>query len=288
MPTAHSALNALNAPQSLLDVAYRLDPTLFAIDAGLTPDPWQARVLRSTAPRLSINVTRQGGKSAVSSILGLLTALYTPDSLVLIVSPSQRQSAELFRKLLTAYRTLDRPVAPIAENAFSLELVNGSRIVALPGHEETTRGFSAVRLLIIDEASRVADALYHSVTPMLAVSAGRLVTMSTPWGKRGWWYAAWEAAKRGEEDWERYEVPATDCPRIPAAFLAEQRRSKGDLWYSSEFCCSFVDVTSGLFSADAIDAAFASGGDPFFPDLDRTLSDDDADGFYDHAEGFAL
>jgi len=263
---------------------------VFATDAQLTPDPWQARVLRSTAPRLLLNVSRQAGKSSVSSVLGLHTALYTPDSLVLIVSPSQRQSAELFRKLLAAYRTLSRPVAPIAENAFSLELVNGSRIVALPGHEETTRGFSAVRLLIIDEASRVADALYHSVTPMLAVSAGRLVTMSTPWGKRGWWYAAWEASRRGDEAWERYEVPATDCPRIPAAFLAEQRRSKGDLWYQSEFMCSFVDVTSGLFSADAIDAAFATGGDPFFPDLDRTLadSDDAADGFYDRAEGFAL
>ena len=54
---------------------------------------------------------------------------------------------------------------------------------------------------------------------MLAVSGGRLLAMSTPFGTRGWWYEAW----RSNEDWERYEVPAERCPRISAAFLDENR-----------------------------------------------------------------
>jgi len=70
-------------------------------------------------------------------------------------------------------------------NEMSLQFPNGSRIVGLPGSEETIRGFSAVSLLLVDEASRVADELYMAVRPMLAASSGALWLMSTPCGKRG-------------------------------------------------------------------------------------------------------
>lgn len=46
------------------------------------------------------------------------------------------------------------------ESALRLELQNGSRIISLPGKEQTVRGFSGVRLLAIDEAARVPDELY--------------------------------------------------------------------------------------------------------------------------------
>lgn len=103
--------------------------------------------------------------------------------------------------------TVDLPT----DNALSLETATGSRIVSLPGNEGTVRGFSGVHLLIVDEASRVPDALYRAIRPMLATASGRLVTLSTPFGKRGWWHEAW----RSEDDWERYEVPATACRASP-------------------------------------------------------------------------
>jgi hypothetical protein len=43
-------------------------------------------------------------------------------------------------------------------------------------------------MLVIDEASRVDDTLYLAVRPLLAVSGGRLVALSTPFGKRGWFH----------------------------------------------------------------------------------------------------
>ena len=61
------------------------------------------------------------------------------------------------------------------DNAISLLLPNGSRIVGLPGTEATVRGFSAVSLMLIDEAARVADEMYKALRPMLAVSGGRFV-----------------------------------------------------------------------------------------------------------------
>jgi len=197
------------------DLGMALDPVRLSQAAGIDPDPWQARLLRSTSRRLLLNCSRQSGKSTTTGVLAMHTALYDPGALVLLLSPGERQSGELFRKCLDVYRALGQPVPARSIGALHLELGNGSRIVALPGKEETTRSFSGVALLAIDEAARVPDDLYKSVRPMLAVSGGRLICMSTPFGKRGFYYESWIS----DEAWERYEVPAAECPRIPPEFL---------------------------------------------------------------------
>jgi hypothetical protein len=86
------------------DLAAALDPVVLARQAGIDPDPWQREVLRSTAPRVLLNCSRQSGKSTISALLAVHTALYTPAALVLMLSPSLRQSAELFRKGLDLYQ----------------------------------------------------------------------------------------------------------------------------------------------------------------------------------------
>jgi len=234
------------------DLALALDPALMAQAVGLTPDPWQVRLLRSGNGRVLLNCCRQSGKSTMAAVLGLHTALYQPGSLVLLLSPTLRQSQELFRKVLTIYRVLAQSVPAETETRLTLELENGSRIVSLPGKESTIRGFSRVGLLIVDEAARVPDELYFSVRPMLAVSGGRLIALSTPFGTRGWWYEAWRSA----DPWERFEVPAAECPRIPAAFLEEERRNLGEWWFRQEYCCEFLDAETAAFRSEDIERAF--------------------------------
>ena len=57
-------------------------------------------------------------------------------------------------------------------------------MVGLPANEATVRGFSAVSLMVVDEAARVPDDLYEAVKPMLATTDGALWLMSTPFGRR--------------------------------------------------------------------------------------------------------
>lgn len=235
------------------DLAAALDPVRLAEAAELTPDPWQAQLLRSGAPRLLLNCSRQVGKSTVVGLLACHTALYEPGALILLLSPSLRQSSELFRKVGAIYRALGRPVPAEAENALSLTLENGSRVISLPGKEGTIRGFGGVRLLLIDEAARVADDLYRSVRPMLAVSGGRLALLSTPFGTRGFFYEAWQQ----RADWDYYEVPATACPRITPAFLAEERRTMGDWWFEQEYLCRFMDGQTSAFAREDVERAFS-------------------------------
>jgi tRNA(Met) C34 N-acetyltransferase TmcA len=170
------------------DLKLALDRVAFARALGLEPDAWQEELLRSTSDRVLLNCSRQSGKSTMTGVIALHRALYHPGSLILCLAPALRQSQELFGKVLGFYRDLGRPVSPQAERKLSLELENGSRIVTLPGSEKTIRGFSGTALLILDEAARVDDALYYAVRPMLAVSGGALMMLSTPYGRRGVFY----------------------------------------------------------------------------------------------------
>jgi hypothetical protein len=221
-------------------------------DLGLGLDPWQRDVLTTTARDIFLLCSRQAGKSTVSALLALHTAVYRPGSLVLALSPSERQSKRLLRTVRRHYEAVRAAVPATAEGQLTLELRNGSEIHALPGKEGTVRGFADVDLLVIDEAARVADELYAAVRPMLAVSGGQLLALSTPFGKRGFFHREWTA---GGPDWHRAKVTAFDVPRIPADWLERERVRIGDWWFRQEYGCEFLGTDDQLYATDLVLAA---------------------------------
>lgn len=242
------------------------DPALTMEMAIGCPDSWQKTLLRSTSARTLVLCGRQIGKSTAAGCLAENTALLRPGSLTLLLSPSLRQSVELFRKVRDIDAALGRPVPALVETITQCELANGSRIVSLPGSEATTRGYSSASLIVIDEAARVQDALYKSVRAPLATSGGKLVCLTTPFGRRGWFYSAWTSEA---EAWDRIRIPSTECKRISAAFLAEEREALGARWYSQEYLTEFAAVAEGLFSPDDIAAMFVD--DAPILDLDKLV-----------------
>jgi hypothetical protein len=244
----------LTPRQSLL---LALDPAEVLRAQGLTPDPWQQQLLTSTDRHILLNCSRQSGKSTTVAALALHTALFGPSALVLILSPTLRQSGELFRKVLAAYNALNRPVAALRHSQTRLELANGARVVCLPGREDTVRSFSGPALILIDEAARVPDDLYRGVRPMLAVSQGDLICLSTPFGQRGFFYDAWE---QGGDSWKRIRITAQDCPRITPAFLDQERQSLGESWVKQEYECSFEALEGLVFPDFSSLVGFAPSG----------------------------
>jgi hypothetical protein len=242
------------------DLRLALDRVSFARSVGVEPDPWQENLLRSSSERILLNCSRQSGKSTMSAIIALHRALYHPGSLVLCLAPALRQSQELFGKIATSYRDLGRPVAPQGERKLSLELENDSRIITLPGSEKTIRGFSGAALLLVDEASRVDDGLYYAIRPMLAVSAGSLMMLSTPYGKRGVFYEEWT----GGAGWERFRVTAEECPRISPEFLWEERAALPSWVFRQEYECSFEETEDQVFTTEMVERAVTSEVKPLF------------------------
>jgi hypothetical protein len=253
----------------------------------MTPDRWQTEVLRTRRTQILLLCSRQVGKTLVAAALALRTALLEAPALILVLTPSERQSSEFIRRIKDLHEAVRQPMhvggrvlsfyekqvaeagrddiylrlpAKTRESSLQLHLDNGSRIIGLPASEGKIRVYSSVALLLIDEASRVDDSLYRAMRPMLAVSRGRLLALSTPFGKRGWFHDAWQ----GTGDWERVTVTAQQCPRIPAEFLAEERQALGERWFRQEYLCSFEDTVDAVFACADIHAALSDEVKPLF------------------------
>ncbi len=239
-------------------IKHALDPVAFAEEAldWHTLDDWQKEVLRCQNRQMILLCSRQAGKSQICAIKAVHAALHFPDSLTLVISASQRQSSELFRTITKEFQKLNDPPKKIEDNRLSLTLASGSRICALPSSESTIRGFSNPRLVLIDEASRVTDALYHAVRPMLATSSddSQLVLLSTPAGRDGFFFDTWHEQS---EHWKKVKVLAKDIPRISEDFLLREYETLGRYFYSQEYECEFIEGERAVFRYDDIIGAFS-------------------------------
>lgn len=233
------------------DLLYALRPDIWAKEVlGYHPDPWQADLLQSRDAKIILNCSRQSGKSTTCAALALHECVYRLPTFVLAIAPSQYQSGELMRKFDEFRSGLELESAywndcdDLEDNKLAVQFANRNRFIARPGSEKTSRGFSAVTLLLEDEAAWVSDELYKAVRPMLAVSHGRHILMSTPKGKRGHF---WEIWNKNRPTWKRFEIPANLCPRITPEFLAEELADHGELYVAQEYYCAFVDDEFALF-----------------------------------------
>jgi hypothetical protein len=242
------------------DILCAIDREAFARELGIRPDVWQRDLLRSSSDRTLLNCCRQSGKSTMAAIIALHRALYHPGSLTLILAPAERQAKETFGKVLTLNRKLGHDVPTDSYRKLGMELSSSSRIEALPGSEKTIRGFSSVDLLILDEASRIDDALFYATKPMLGISDGALMMLSTPAGQRGIFFEEWTEGA----GWECFEVPIEYVPRISSKFVEEERRALPRRVFDQEYRCQFVEIEDAVFSFEDIDSAITDEVQPLF------------------------
>lgn len=232
-------------PEPILDFARRLN---------FHPDPVQCQILETQSPRVILNCTRQWGKSTTVALRAAWHAIHHPDHLILVLSRAEKQAAEFVAKAERFLLAAGLPLRRDPANRIGLTLPNRSRILAVASIEQTVRGFSP-HMLVLDEASKIPDSAYEAVLPMLGATQGSLWLISTPWGKQGFF---WEEWTRGEA-WQRFQVKATDCPRISSAYLDEMRDRRGEAWVRQEFLCEFVAADDRMFDRDDLDALFSPG-----------------------------
>jgi hypothetical protein len=133
-----------------------------------------------------------------------------------------------------------------------LQLTNKSRIVSLPSSEGTVRGFSGVSLLVVDEAAHLRDELYYAVRPMLTVTQGRLILLSTPHGGEGFFFKIWTKQK----GWLRIEISADQCPRLTPQVIEEEKASVPSWFFRQEYYNSFETDGEPLINPYSIKRAF--------------------------------
>jgi hypothetical protein len=229
------------------------------------PDDWQAKMLDSEARQIITCCSRQVGKSTTTAVKVAHKGLFTPGALILLLAPSERQSIELMHK---AKEFIEQEgVSTSTLTRTRAEFSNGSRIFALPGKEATVRGYSGADLVVIDEASRVPNDLYYTIRPMLAVSQGQVIILSTPYGKRGFFHDIWTDNQNREwkwpwkenhpnDGWERYSVIANDCARITPEFLEQEKNKMPEWFFKQEYLCDFAETQDSMFAFSDIAAMF--------------------------------
>lgn len=266
----------------LRQIAETLDPVEYAHRIGFKPFEWQCEALDITRNRIAVLSARQVGKSTVIAVRATHRAIFYPNSLILIVSPSQQQSRELMIKIEDVL-AMDGTAKIESDAHFEKTFENGSRIVALPGTERSTRGYSNPALIIIDEAARVLDETYKSLRPMMVGGTTDLVLLTTPFGRRGFFHRIW--SDPGRERWTKIEVSsgwrledgrlivpipemeyrkrrakdrviAYYSPRHTKEFMLEELEEMDDTsWFNQEYSVEFVDPEGGLFNMDSVLAA---------------------------------
>ena len=226
-------------------------------NCGFRCDAQQIDLFMRSGTRTILNCSRQTGKSTAAALKAVHSACFRPQSTVIVTAPTRQQTREFIRKVRNFAFLCG---ATLRGDKFTVQLKNGSRIVGIAANEDTVRGFSAVSLLIIDEASRVKDEVYYALLPMLAVSNGSIWLLSTPKGKRGFFHAEWDSPEK--EGWVKIRTKGQDCPRISADFLESQKRRMGERRFAQEFECVFIDIAHGVFHPDAVRRAFTDNIKP--------------------------
>ena len=232
-------------------------PSAFVeIVLNVEPFDYQKNVLDADSNRVAFVSGRQVGKSRTASWIALHKAITSPDSVILITAPTQRQSSELFaqvRKEMNKSNLDDSMWGAIRTTRTEIEFVNGSRILCLPAGDDgsTIRGYTA-DLIIVDEAAFIPDEVFHqALSPMMAVTDGKMVLLSTPFGASGFLYEAFHG--KLSEDWFTERVPTYRNPLVGEKFISEQQDQLSSIDFKQEILGQFEEAANSYFPAQLID-----------------------------------
>ena len=216
----------------------------------ITLDKWQQEVLDCKG-NICLRSGRQVGKSFIISRKAGDFALKHPNKFILIIASVERQSELIFEKVLTYVHDTSRISIKMGKDRptkHKLQLKNGSTILCVPTGESGygIRGFT-IDMLIADEAAFIPEAVWTAVTPMLAVTQGFIILLSTPFGREGYFARCFT-----DPAYTKFHISSEDCPRIDKSFLAHEKATMTRLQYQQEYQGLFVDDLMQFFPDDLI------------------------------------
>ncbi len=272
------------------ELALGLNRDLYLRSIGFKPFEWQSRFLRDQSKMKVLNGSRQCGKSTITSAEACHKSRFTNKALTIIEAPTEVQAGLDMEKLYD-FIAHDKHYPKIERKSDSqITLVNNSKIRVVIATDKSSRGYSNPDMIILDEASRIPDIVYRSgVRPMLTDNAKcELILLSTPFGKDGFFYRAWNSDSGA---WSKYEVRSpwtvlesdqrTLIEHVMTEEEKERRKKLGINFYYSprhrdyeeqsenlremgiqqylqEYCCDFVETEHAAFSYQDIDTMFSS------------------------------
>ncbi len=234
---------------------------------GFEGDETQRAVMDCEAEQVLLCCPRQWGKTSVAVVKGLHRGLFHPGSRVLVVAPGERQG-QLFLEAADPFLArLGLKARANRRHRVSIELPNGSDLVAVPAEAGRIRGFRKISLMIVDEAAQVDDDAFAAAAPARMAAKGALWLMSTPFGQAGQFYESWA---HGGEDWARFSVKATESARYEAETVVKFERMFGTSLMKQEYLCEFLPAGGQLIDRELVERAVSETPRPMAEGLGWT------------------
>lgn len=248
----------------------RADPTLFAYhyfndDKGnqFKARSYQDIILNDQSKRIVVCISRQMGKTTMSAIKAIYTAMFNPGTTVIVISRTKPQSAEIVRRIKTLMRTGRYtdfkeffPSQKESQTEIVLKLKGGkqSRILCVPA-TDAARGYTA-NMVIVDEAAFIENGDYifeQVIEPMTMETDGSIMLLSTPNGRRGFFYESFK-----NKHWNSYQFDYRANPNNTELKMEIKRSSMTRLAFMSEYEAKFITSKSAYFNVNEIGRAFSS------------------------------
>jgi len=246
------------------------DPVYFAknyikivsLDEGLTQfipyDFQETLIKRFHEHRFNIcKMPRQTGKSTTSVSYLLHYAVFNDSTNIGILANKAATARDLLGRLQTAYENLPKWMQQgiISWNKGSLELENGSKILAASTSASAVRGMS-FNILFLDEfafvPNHIADSFFASVYP--TITSGKktkVIIVSTPHGMNHF-YRLWHDAERGKNEYAPTDVHWSEVPGRNAKWKKQTISNTSEQQFKVEFECEFLGSVNTLISTSKL------------------------------------
>lgn len=237
----------------LRDIAYEIDPALWVRRVlGVEPTAWQEQFMRAPHGASILALTaRQVGKTTTAAWAIAHFMLHAPGGLCVIACPAQRQSAEAVRRVR---ENLIKVSAELKnDNVYGIELKNGSRVLALPGSDDSIRGLTVDGWIIADEAARLSNDLIAALRPMRARRPhARFAMLSTAWSRTDPFWTAWA---NDDPSWMRLKATADTAGLFSPEYLEQERRALGENNFKREYLGIPIGAHGSLFDWELYERA---------------------------------
>ena len=235
---------------------------IISLDLGLVPFdlyPFQADMVNKFHDnRFNIaKLPRQSGKSTVVTAYLLWYSIFNDNVNVAILANKAATAREMLQRLQLSYENLPKWLQQgvVNWNRGSLELENGSKIMAASTSASAVRGMS-FNIIFLDEfafiPTHIADEFFSSVYP--TISSGKstkVIIISTPKGMN-MFYKLWHDAEKGKNEYTTTEVHWSQVPGRDAEWKEQTIKNTSEEQFNQEFECEFLGSVNTLITSSKL------------------------------------
>ena len=235
---------------------------IVSLDEGVIPfrmyDFQEKMVTKFHENRFNIaKLPRQSGKSTIVTSYLLWYVLFNPNVNVAILANKAATAREMLQRLQLSYENLPKWLQQgiLGWNKGSLELENGSKILAASTSASAVRGMS-FNIIFLDEfafvPNHIAEQFFSSVYP--TVSSGKktkVIIISTPHGMN-MFYKLWHDAELKKNEYVTTDVHWSQVPGRDDAWKEQTIANTSEAQFKVEFECEFLGSVDTLISASKL------------------------------------